>query len=351
MYMVKMTYLRNAQLPTVYKTKQNIRKVKHKHIFFYIFLILPLYTMAQGGENAFNILRLPYSHRATGLGGQNISVIDDDITMSMHNPALLANVSDKSMNFTYMTYMSDSKVAGAMFSRLFGKRSTAAISARYIDHGDFDGYTEDNIYTGSFSAKDMEFGLLYSYLLSDYWSGGVTAKFIYSKYESMSSIALGVDLGVNYYDPDNELSLSFAIKNLGGQAKAFEDRQERMPLDIQAGVTKKLSHAPILLSATFVNLNRWSKDDFYNADGSEDTFSEMLFKHIVVGADFLIGQNFNLSFGYNFRTGKELSIEGSRWDGFTAGAGLYINKVKLGLSYGKLHASSSSILLAASYAL
>ena len=101
--------------------------------------------MAQGGETAFNILRLPHSYRAAGLGGQNISIIDDDITMSMHNPALLANVQDRTINLTYMTYMGDSKVVGAMFNRVMGERSTAAISARYIDHGDFDGYTEDNI--------------------------------------------------------------------------------------------------------------------------------------------------------------------------------------------------------------
>ena len=307
--------------------------------------------MAQGGETAFNILRLPHSYRAAGLGGQNISIIDDDITMSMHNPALLANVQDRTINLTYMTYMSDSKVVGAMFNRVMGERSTAAISARYLDHGDFDGYTEDNIYTGSFSAKDMEFGLLYSYLLSDSWSGGVTAKFIYSKYESMSSVALGVDLGVNYYDTENDLSLSFAIRNLGGQVKAFEEKHEKMPLDIQAGITKRLSHAPIMLSATLVNLNRWDKDDFYNADGSKDTFSEILFKHVIIGADFLIGKNLDLSIGYNFRTGKELSTDGSRWDGFTAGAGMHLNRLKFGVSYGKLHTSSSSLVLDFSYSL
>jgi hypothetical protein len=307
--------------------------------------------MAQGGETAFNILRLPHSYRAAGLGGQNISIIDDDITMSMHNPALLANVQDRTINLTYMTYMSDSKVVGAMFNRVMGERSTAAISARYIDHGDFDGYTEDNIYTGSFSAKDMEFGLLYSYLLSDSWSGGVTAKFIYSKYESMSSVALGVDLGVNYYDTENDLSLSFAIRNLGGQVKVFEEKHEKMPLDIQAGITKRLSHAPIMLSATLVNLNRWDKDDFYNADGSKDTFSEILFKHVIIGADFLIGKNLDLSIGYNFRTGKELSTDGSRWDGFTAGAGMHLSRLKFGVSYGKLHTSSSSLVLDFSYSL
>ena len=325
--------------------------MKHKNIFFYIFLLFPLLATAQSSENAFTILRLPYSARATALGGQNISVIDDDITLAMHNPALLSSVSDKTINLTYMTYMSDSKIAGAMFNKTFGERSTGAVSARYIDYGEFEGYTEDNIYTGTFSAKDMEFAVMYSYLLSDNWSGGVTGKFIYSKYESMSSIALGVDLGVNYYNPENELSLSFAVKNLGGQVKAFEEKNEKMPVDLQLGFTKRLSHAPILISATLVNLHKWSKDDFYNADGSEDSFGEMLMKHIMLGADILIGRNFNISLGYNYRVGKELSVEGSKWDGLTAGAGLHINKVKLGVSYSKLHVSSSSLLFNLSYSL
>ena len=312
---------------------------------------MPFLATAQSSDNAFTILRLPYSSRAAALGGQNISIIDNDITLAMHNPALLANVSDKTINLTYMTYMSDSKIAGAMFNKAFGERSTGAISARYIDYGEFEGYTEDNIYTGTFKAKDMEFAVMYSYLLSDYWSGGVTGKFIYSKYESMSSIALGVDLGINYYNPDIETSLSFAIKNLGGQVKSFEEKNERMPADMQLGFTKRLSHAPILISATLINLHKWDKEDFYNADGSDDSFGELIMKHIVLGADILIGDNFNISLGYNYRIGKELSVEGSKWDGFTAGAGLFINKVKLGVSYSKLHVSSSSLLFNLSYSL
>ena len=106
-----------------------------------------------------------------------------------------------------------------------------------------------------------------------------------------------------------------------------------------------------MLSATLVNLNRWDKDDFYNADGSKDTFSEILFKHVIIGADFLIGKNLDLSIGYNFRTGKELSTDGSRWDGFTAGAGMHLNRLKFGVSYGKLHTSSSSLVLDFSYSL
>lgn len=314
-------------------------------------ILLPFLAAAQEGKNAFTILRLPYSSRAAALGGKNISVVDDDITMAIHNPALLANVADKTIDLTFMTYMSDSKIAGAMFNKAFGERSTGAISARYIDYGKFEGYTEDNIYTGTFSAKDIELSLIYSYLLGERWSGGVTGKFIYSKYESMSAVTLGVDLGINYFNAESDLSLSLALKNLGGQVKAFEEKHETMPFDIQFGITKRLAHAPILISATFTDLHRWQPEHFYNADGSKDNFGELLLKHIILGADILIGKNVDISIGYNYRMAKELSTGSSRLDGITAGAGLHINKVKFGVSYSKLHVSSSSLLFNLSYSL
>lgn len=306
---------------------------------------------AQGGENTFGFLRLPYSSHAASLGGSNISVIDDDITLAMHNPALLTNVTDKTINLSFMTYMSDSKVAGAAFNKVFGERSAGAVFARYVDYGSFEGYTEDNIHTGSFSAKDIELAVTYSYLLSERWSGGVSGKFIYSQYAEMNAMALGVDLGLNYYDSDIDFSASLAFKNLGGQVKAYEEKHETMPIDIQLGFTKRLAHAPIKISATFSNLHRWSKKDFYNADGSEDGFGEILLKHITLGADVLIGKNFYASIGYNYRMGKELSAGGSKWDGLTAGAGLHINKVKFSASYSRLHVSSSSFLFNLSYSL
>lgn len=313
--------------------------------------MLPLLAWAQDSNNAFTILRLPCSPRAAALGGKNISVIEDDITLALHNPALLANVSDKSIGLSYMTYMSGSQIAGAMFSKAFGERSTGAVAARYIDYGEFEGYTEDNIYTGTFSAKDIEFSILYSYLLGERWSGGVTGKLLYSKYESMSSLTLGVDLGVNYFNPESDFSFSFTLKNLGGQVKAFEEKHEAMPFDIQAGITKRLAHAPILLSVTLTDLHRWDSRHFYNADGSKDSMGELLLKHIVLGADILIGRNVSLSLGYNYRMAKELSASSSRLDGITAGAGLYINKVKLGISYSRLHVSSSSLLFSLAYSL
>lgn len=325
--------------------------MKFKYIIFYIFLFTPLIISAQGGEYAFSFLRLPYSSHAAALGGDNISLIKDDLTLTMHNPALLANVEDKTINITYMSYMGDCNVGGAAFNKTFGERSTIAVFARYVDYGKFDGYTEDNIYTGTFSAKDMDLTFTYSYLLGERWSGGVSGKIIYSKYESMYALGLGVDLGINYFDIDRNLSLSLVCKNLGGQVKAFEEKLESMPMDFQIGITKGFYHAPIRLSAMFYNLHRWKSEDFYNADGSKDNFGELLLKHFIIGADILIGKNFHFSLGYNYRTGRELSASGNALDGFSIGAGLNIKKVKFNASFSKMHTSAHSLLFNLSYSL
>ena len=321
-----------------------------RDIIIFFLLLLPLTTSAQGGESAFNFLRLPYSSRAAALGGSNISMIDDDLSMSMHNPALLINVSDKTLDLSFMTYMSGSYVAGAAFNKTFGERSAAAVALRYIDYGTFDGYTPDNIFTGTFRAMDMELNFMYSYLLGERWSGGVSGKFIYSQYEALNSLALGVDLGINYYNPDIDFSASLTFKNLGGQVMTFEEKYEIMPIDIQLGFTKRLAHAPILLSATLVDLHRWRATDFYNADGSKDNFGELLMKHIVLGADILFGDNFYASIGYNYRMSKELST-GKGFTGFSLGAGLHIKRIKFGASFSQQHISASSLNFNIAYSL
>ena len=326
------------------------KNVKTLKATLLLLLLLPLTAKAQGGESAFNFLRLPYSSHASALGGSNISVIDDDLSLSMHNPALLINAADKTINLSFMTYMSGSKVAGAAFNKTFGERSAGAVAARYVDYGKFDGYTQDNIFTGTFRAMDMELSVMYSYLFSERWSGGVAGKFIYSQYESLNSLAIGVDLGINYYNPENEFSASLAIKNLGGQVMTFEEEHEIMPIDIQLGITKRLAHAPILLSVTLTDLHRWRSTDFYNANGEKDNFGQLLMKHVVLGADILIGSNFYASVGYNYRMSKELST-GKGLSGFSLGAGLHIDKVKFGASFSQHHVSSSSLLFNIAYSI
>ena len=57
---------------------------------FYILTFASIATMcAQESQTLYNFLRLPVSAHAAALGGDNTSLIEDDASLTFHNPALL----------------------------------------------------------------------------------------------------------------------------------------------------------------------------------------------------------------------------------------------------------------------
>lgn len=70
-----------------------------KVVFAILFILFPVITQAQESRTDYNFLRLPMSAHAAALGGDNITIIEDDPTLIFHNPALISSVSDKSINF------------------------------------------------------------------------------------------------------------------------------------------------------------------------------------------------------------------------------------------------------------
>lgn len=324
-----------------------------KKILLLTFTLLILFEAnAQSGSSVFNFLKLPISSHAAALGGENISVVEDDITLAIHNPALLSCVSDKTLNLNYMTYLDGVGVASAAFSRTIGERSAWAVAAQYMGYGDFKETTSEDIEVGKFSAKDMAFTGIFNYDLSDYWSGGVTAKMIYSNYDKYSSFAIGVDLGLNYYNESSDFSFSFVAKNLGGQIVAFDEHRERLPIDLQIGITKRLAHAPLRLSITIPQLTNWKSSPYSTKDNKKDNFGKILLNHFIIGLDFIPTDNFYVSLGYNCRRGSEMKVNGSsHWAGLTLGAGIGIKRIKIGASFAKYHSVGSSLLFNLSTAL
>lgn len=298
-------------------------------------------TKAQDSRTGYNFLRLPVSAHAAALGGDNISIIEDDESMIFNNPALLSSVSDKTINLNYMNYMSGANTASASFNRIIKERASVAASAQFADYGKMKETDENNIQTGEFSAKDISIAGYFSYMLTDRLAGGITAKFITSYIGDYNSIAMGVDLGLNYYDPEKEWSVSLVAKNLGGQMKAYDDQYDRMPIDIQLGASKRFAHMPFRISATLVDLNH---------------LDYKFINHLVAGVDIIISPTIWVGAGYNFRRANEMKItetdgESSHGAGLSFGAGINLERFKLNMAYGKYHVSSSSILINLAYSL
>jgi len=298
-------------------------------------------AMAQESKTVFNFLRLPVSAHVAALGGDNITISDDDASLVFHNPALLSNVGDRTLGLNMMTYMQGCVTGSAAFVKAAGERGTWAAAGQFMSYGNMRQTNASGEQTGEFSAKDISLMATFTYQLTSRISGGITAKGLASYIGSYHSTAMGVDLGLNYYDDEREWSVSAVARNLGGQLSAYEDDFERLPLDVQIGVTKRLIGSPLRLSASLVRLNDWECG---------------IGRHVVVGADLILSQQFYVAAGYNALRAAEMGIgddEGSsaHGAGLSIGAGMHLQRLALHVAYARYHVSSNSLLINFSYSL
>ena len=291
---------------------------------------------AQEGKMGYQFLNIPVSAHSAALGGANISIIEDDASMMWTNAALLTNVSDNSILLGYNSYIRSSHLMSAGYTKAIGERGTWALGAQMLDYGKMDETDEQGSVVGSFSAKDLNFQTSYSYMLSDYWSGAITAKVLLSNYANYSSTALGL----NYFDEAHGFSFSAVGRNLGGQVKSLYDDgvKESMPFDLAFGLSKDFANAPLRVSLTADDVTHWDDVKFI--------------QHFVLGMDILPSSNTWVALGYNFRRAHEMKVaDKSNWAGFSIGAGLNVKKFKVGVAYGNYHVAASSFLINAGFSL
>lgn len=327
-------------------------------IFSLLLAVLPATALAQEYASAFNTLRLPASSHAAALGGQNVTLIEDEPTAGWYNPALYANVSDLSAGLDFMTYTAGSTWMGAHFVKAFGERHTMAVGAQYMNYGKMDETDEAGNTLGQFSAKDIVIGAGYSYLLSDRWTGGANLKMMVSNLADYTALAAAIDVGVNYYDDENDLSVSASLQNIGTQLKAYHDGQRtHLPFTLALGFSKGMAHLPVRFHVTMTDVTRW-KSSYYVLPENKDKdksdkvgFGKIALNHFVLGLDILPTDYLYLSVGYNFRRAYELKASGSsHLAGLSAGAGVNVKHFKFGVSYAKYHQASNSIMANVGYA-
>ena len=120
-----------------------------KKLVFALFLgLFSTISQAQESQTEYNFLRLPVSARAAALGGNNISIIEDDPSLMFSNPALAASVSDRTLGLSYMNYMKGANYMGASFTRAMNDKATLAGGIQYMNYGKMKEVDENNVQTG-----------------------------------------------------------------------------------------------------------------------------------------------------------------------------------------------------------
>lgn len=324
-----------------------------KHLYIsLIALLLSATAFASDSSPAYNFLNIPLSSRIYGLGGVNISLVDDDITLVDQNPALLGQEMSKQVSFTYMRYVGDSNFAGIRYGNAVGKYGTLSGAINYFGYGNVIEADEFGNQLGSLSPKDLSFSVAYSHDITDRLRGGINVKFLYSSYAEYSAAALATDLGINYYNPERDLSLSFVVANLGGQVKRFNESYDRLPIDLRLGWSQSFNGFPLRFSVTAWNLTKW-KLPYYkvinSGTGQEtvqtESFASNLFRHLVFGIDLVSSPNWYIGIGYNYKTRTDMArYHRSTLSGFSLAAGLKLKSFGFGLAFSQPHSGATTLM-------
>lgn len=332
-------------------------KTRHSSLLIPGLSILALFLAGSNRADAqeidgYGYLELPVSPRALALGGTSISVVEPEMSLAEQNPALLCPQMAGQLAISYMSYVSDINLGYAGYASSFLEVGGWSVGMRYVDYGDFSGYTEEGVSTGSFGVKDMCLEGAVGYPLNDLWRIGAQMKLLYTSYESYSAFAMGVDLGLNYYNDATSTSLSITATNLGTQLKAlYEDgRKQHLPSQLNVGWTKELQHLPFTVSVTGYRLLDWDQE-YCDGNGTVHTYknAEQVLNHLVFGAEWSAVEHFWLAASYNYRRQSSFRGQGGFLRGLALGAGCRYNQLNFQVGYASTNAADGSLAFQFAY--
>lgn len=245
-----------------------------------ITLILPLFTLAYGGEKdvgttEVTFLKLPTSAKALALGN-TYTAIGGDIHCLSYNVAGLAEMNGSELSAVHLQWFQDVDYEYLAYTRKLGN-DTLALSLAYVDLGSIQRTTTskpEGVGLPSFTPKDYLFNLSYAKNIQNNFQAGLSLKFIKEKIDDWNESVLTLDLGV--MTKLNIISLGASIQNLGNKLD-----KDKLPLNIKIGSSIKLLPGESLLLALDLNIPNDNKINIH------------------AGAEYNILNNIHLRCGYS----------------------------------------------------
>jgi hypothetical protein len=320
-----------------------------KSLYILIFSIMISALDAQtGGDNVYEFLNLSHSGLISSLGGSNVSLKTENLNLAYYNPALLNLSMDKSLALNYVNYFAGINYGMVMYSRSFPATGNFAAGLTYLNYGSFTGADPSGVITGTFHAAEYAFSMIYSREIDSLFSAGINFKPILSHLEDYTSFGFAFDIGGSFHNRSGLFSAGLAIRNIGLQVTSYAgEKKEKLPFEIQAGISGELAHAPFRFSLTMRHLEKFDLTHLYGdtipGNNESSGFFENLARHAIFGIELIPHKNFYISAGYNYQRRRELQTEGRVGTvGFSWGFGVNSSFMKIEFGRARYHLAGSS---------
>ncbi len=313
--------------------------------YFFLIALLPV-SGQTGGDNTYEFLNLSHSAFASATGGMTVSQTRNDLSLPYFNPALLTGAMNNDISLSFSTYFAGINYGYAAWARDMDKKGTMAAGVSFISYGSFTEADAEGNITGTFTASEYAFNVIWSLRIDSSFTVGVNLKPVFSHLERYFSAGLCADIGATYHNNRLLLDAGLVIRNAGFQIKTYTgEGGESLPFEIIAGATKRLAHAPFSFSLTFRHLEK--PDLTFDYDTGDDIpsggFGENLMRHLIFGVEILPADVFWLGAGLNYQRRSEMRIEQrTGMTGFTAGFGIRTKAFELAYGRDAFHLAGGS---------
>ena len=319
-----------------------------KSLYILILSLLLLNSAAQtGGDNVYEFLNLTHSGLVSSLGGTNVSLRNDNLNLTWHNPALLTPGMNKSLALNYVNYFAGVNYGLVMYSLSYPSIGNFAAGLTYLNYGSFTEADPSGVITGNFHASEYAFSIIYSREINANFAAGINFKPVLSHLEKYTSFGFAFDIGSSYHTTSGLFSAGIVIKNLGVQVTTYAgEKRLSPPFEVQAGITQELAHAPFRFSLAVRHLEKFDLTHMYEDpdEGSRNSgFFENMMRHMILGVEMIPHKNFYLSAGYNYQRRSELKIESKASAvGFSWGFGVNTSILNIEFGRASYHLAGSS---------
>ncbi len=296
-----------------------------------------------GGHQSFQFLSLPASARIAASGGVNVSSKDGDAQMFISNPALLDSTMHQHAALTYQSLLADIKYGSLSYVRKLQVSGVWGLGVNHLDYGEFQGFDPSGAPTGVFNGSETAITLAYARPAGPF-TLGASLRSIFSGIAGFNAVAVAIDVGGTYIDPNGDLVVGLVFKNAGVILEDFTTTSNSsLPFDVQLGVTFKPAHMPFRFTFTGYNIGLADQKLFDpSGDGlgipQELSTIDRILRHLAVGTEILVSKNFNLRAGYNHLIRNELRLsQASGGAGFSFGFLLRIKRFELAYTRSLYH--------------
>lgn len=321
--------------------------------FIIISVFLPNILFAQIQNSSYNSLNLNNSSRVLSMGGDVISIVDNDVSLAFQAPSLLNKEMNRQMSFNFVDYVSDINFISFHYAQKISNNLMIFSGLDAINYGEFIGSDATGNSTSLFTANQQIFTLGTAKQISDKFTLGTNIKLLNSQFESYHSLSLSSNVSTTYFNKENNLAATILFKNMGKPIKSYTSNSENLPFEIQLGLSKSLQHLPFRYSLVLHHLNVYDISNDYNLNTiydlttntiiiKKETVAKKMLRHVILGGELNpFRKSLYLRAGFNFQRREDLKLSSSfSMSGFSWGMGFSFKKIQINYSRSALHSSS-----------